>query len=170
MIFHSKGFLGGVADGPRGRCAAPERQDPRNERLTTSDWEPRVARPFKPNLRCQFYSTENSEEPMTGKTTPGKPADPPLTPAPLAAYRFYADYIPVLFSAQRGYPNSRVATFRHSEMLRLPRNLLRLLLRLLHQKSPGFTDIVTTLRLPPGITFNRNPTRNRNRNPSLFSL
>ena len=80
MIFHSKGFLGGVADGRRGRSAASERQDARNERLTASDWEPTEAKPFKPNLGCQFYSTENSEEPLTGKTPPhslGRPLPAP---------------------------------------------------------------------------------------------
>ena len=59
--------------GAGGRSAAPERQDARNERLTTSDWEPTKAKPFNPNLRSQFYSTENSEEPLTGKTSPGRP-------------------------------------------------------------------------------------------------
>jgi hypothetical protein len=63
MIFHLKRFLGGVADGGGCRCAAPKAQEARNERLATNVPEPRDAKPFKPNLRCHFYSTENSEEP-----------------------------------------------------------------------------------------------------------
>jgi hypothetical protein len=72
MIFHFKRFLGGVAE--RGGCcsAAPKSQEARNERLPTDFLEPRDAELFKPNLRCHFYSTENSEEPLTGKTTPGR--------------------------------------------------------------------------------------------------
>jgi hypothetical protein len=63
MIFHSMGFLGGVADGRGSRSAAAKAQEARNERLTMSDREPREAKLFNPNLRGQFYSTENSEEP-----------------------------------------------------------------------------------------------------------
>src|SRR6267154_4569215 len=63
MIFHLKRFLRGVADGGGCRCAAPKAQEARNEGLATNVPEPGDAKPFKPNLRCQFYSTENSEEP-----------------------------------------------------------------------------------------------------------
>jgi len=63
MIFHLKRFLGRVADGGGRRCAAPKAQEARNEGLATNVLEPGDAKPFKANLRCQFYSTENSEEP-----------------------------------------------------------------------------------------------------------
>src|SRR5712675_3283188 len=73
MIFHLKRFLRGVADGGGRRGAAPKAQEARNEGLATNVLEPGDAKPFKANLRCQFYSTENSEEPLTGKTTPWRP-------------------------------------------------------------------------------------------------
>ena len=64
MIFHLKRFLGRVADGGGCRCAAPKAQEARNEGLATNVLEPGDAKLFKQNLRCQFYSTENSEEPL----------------------------------------------------------------------------------------------------------